>query len=172
LETTLIPDSVFRALDRFKSRNNYAKTSEQERVYKDLTGNYLRRAGSYSFVIDHKHKDKVTKITMSTVDGYHKYVKWVMAVRPILPPLMRRHLPRIYETIEYKGHRITVMERLIHSYKLEVSEDSPSFKGVRRVVESTTGLFNLNNDLGGANVMYREKTGVAVITDPWSHRIS
>jgi len=122
-------------------------------------------AGPYSVVFEHEEDSKkVVKITLSAQDAYHKYVQWVLANAPLLKPRQRRHLPRIYETIVYKGTRITVIERLskANSHYIELDER------VNEAVRSVADMLGFSDDSGGANLMVRGKIGV--ITDPWAHK--
>lgn len=147
-----------------KSKYGYVNTRHMNKMIRYAESRGLKQLGSgaYSVVFAHEtDRKKVVKITLSAVDGYHKFVKWVLANRPLMKPLQRRHLPRIYETIEYKGARITVLE------KLSPGEDAYLDENVNQIVRSMGELFNLLDDSGGRNTMARGNC--AVITDPWSH---
>ena len=150
-----------------KTKTGYASTVHMNEMewYAKEQGLHRLGSGAYSVVFTHEtDPKKVVKISLSAADGYHKFVQWVLANKPLLKPHQRRHLPRIYETITYKGARITVLEKLNKASERDVELD----EDVERIVKDTANLLGFRDDSGGRNLMARGNIGV--ITDPWAHR--
>jgi hypothetical protein len=167
----MIPDSILKiaATARVEKRT-YAKTWHQDELLEKLTKEAnvkLLGRGAYSVVITHpEDKKKVIKITLSAKDGYHKYVKWVMRNSDLFPRNIRKHLPKVFHTVEYKGTRITILERLRHG-DIDSQRTTEEFDDVEKIIRMTAPTFEVQDDGGGRNIMFRGKT--PVITDPWSH---
>lgn len=124
--------------------------------------------GAYSLVIEHpSHPDKVIKFTLSTKDGYHKYVEWIQRNKDLLPRNKQKHLPVIYKSVMVGMARVTVLEKL-RRRALSHEGETYTFRQVLDAVTQLSETLDLNDDIGSNNVMIR-RGGTAVITDPWSH---
>lgn len=130
--------------------------------------------GAYSGVFQHPEQpDKVIKVTLSTKDGYHRYVEWVMMMKKILPKKYSKHLPVIHHTMTLHNCRITVLEKLdkkwnkTDSYKAQ--RDFLEYNPLADVLDDARRQLGLNNDIKtNGNILYRRRT--PVVSDPWSHR--
>jgi len=164
----LIDDRVLKVAGAArKMKRTYVKTGYQDsliRKLKELGYNLLGR-GAYSVVFNHTDPDKVIKITMSEVDGYHKYIEWIQAHTPVLSRSVVKHLPKIHATVVYKGARITVMEKL-KPIRYNTG-GTVSYKETVATLQETAYMLGLVDDSNDRNIMRRGKT--YVITDPWSH---
>ena len=153
----------------------YSKQRHQDELSSRMTkiGYKMLGEGAYSGVFEHPVvKDRVIKVTLSTKDGYHRYVEWVLTISKILPQKYRKHLPKIYHTEVIKNCRITVLEKLSNGWKLDDSDDIRyqflRYNVLPDILDEARQQFGLNNDITtGGNILYRRRT--PVVTDPWSH---
>ena len=157
--------------------HTYSKIRHQNELSKRMgkIGYKILGEGSYSGVFEHPVvKDKVIKVTLSTKDGYHRYIEWVLMMVKILSPKYRKHLPKIYHTETIKNCRITVLERLSMNTPGDSSvivEEFLEYNALVEILNKAGRQLNLNNDFQtGGNILYRRRT--PVISDPWSHKVS
>jgi hypothetical protein len=171
-KTPLMPLRLIKSLLKGSNpeRSGYASTEAQQAILQKIKGQGLTNlgTGAYSVVIQHPHdKKKAIKLTMSRVDGYHKYVEWVQQVGPTLPRTARKHLPIIYKSTLIDGTRVTVLEKLTTSNRNH-AKCATSYGKMTQLVTAMSEVLQLRDDQGSSNVMVRAgKT--AVITDPWAH---
>ena len=156
--------------------STYSKQRHQDELYSRMTkiGYKMLGEGAYSGVFKHPVvKDRVIKVTLSTKDGYHRYIEWVLMMVKIPPPKYRKHLPKIYHTETIKNCRITVLEKLSKGDRIgdsfSITEVFLQYNALAEVLNEARQQFGLNNDIKtGGNILYRRRT--PVVTDPWSHR--
>lgn len=154
-------------------KTTYAQTKSQNVLSRRLCilgYNEIGR-GAYSVVFAHDDmKDKVLKVTLSRVDGYHAFVDWLQDSKDLLDKKFAKHLPVIHNTIKHGDIRITVLEHLKPiSYIMAdpPSDEESTFGKLEKMLRNFAYRLDLANDIGGRNVMRRGRT--FVITDPWSH---
>jgi len=168
--------SVFNGLET--NKNSYARDGQLYKLCRVEDSNKKAKflgSGAYSAVLQHPTKPKlVVKVTLSKVDGYHRYVEWVLKNKPLLSRDIARHFPNILHTKLYQdGSRITILEKLDNgpSTFRELSDRMhDTLDLASKLVIATGEAYDLRIDYHteGRNTMYRGDT--PVITDPWAHR--
>jgi len=178
--SALIPKELRQWIDEGLVKGNtrtYSRQSHRDELSKRMVkiGYKMLGEGAYSGVFEHPVvEDRVIKVTLSTKDGYHRYVEWVLMMIKILPSKYRKHLPKIYHTEVIKNCRITILEKLSRgtavsgSYKLR--EEFLEYNALVDVLDNARQQLNLNNDIKTSNnILYRHRT--PVVTDPRSHKV-
>jgi len=173
-----IPNVVLNMVQKLEvNKGSYSRDCELRKIYSRCQENGIRYLGegAYSSVIQHPTQPALAiKITLSKVDGYHRFVDWVTTNYDTLPKDIRRHLPKIVKTQYYTdGSRITITEKLRRYPKdnREISDRmSDSLEKAQRIVFAMGDAYGLKDDLSDndRNTLYRGNT--PVINDPWSHR--
>jgi len=158
------------------NNKTYSRQGHQDELSKRMgkIGYKMLGEGAYSGVFEHPVvKNKVIKVTLSTKDGYHRYVQWVLTISKTLPPTYRKHLPKIFHTEIIKNCRITVLEKLSGGWNVDdshlITEDFLEYNALVDVLDEARQQFDLADDIKtNGNILYRRRT--PVVTDPWSHK--
>jgi hypothetical protein len=158
--------AILKILKDMEPQHGFTSTFAKRELGQKLGVQGFYQSGAYSTVIANRDPKKVTKITLSIDDGYHKYVNWVKYVRAKLGRKTAKHLPKIYTTVVYRGMRVTVLEKLERKHIL-YEHDYPTYDGAQKLVREAGMKKDVSDDLSSDNVLWRGK--VPVIVDPWAH---